>query len=470
MTYETTMQKIHGLQQRAAELDSYERLSGPQRAERDGIAADIDHLRDKAQMERKADLERIRGAARGEGGLKVERGAPTAADYPHDQVDTLPTGYAPHSFRDGAFRVLDANVRSRHMNQDAATVVDGLLRTGSRAGQDWTARWLAVTGTPEYRSGFAKLLSGDQGHMYWDDRERAAMIRANEFQQGERAMAIGTDPAGGYLVPAHLDPAILVTNTGTDLGMRALARVETIPGSEWNGVSSAGVTAHWYAEAAQVSDDSPTLAQPNVPVHRASAFVPFSMEFGMDSAGGVDQLGMLLVDAARNLQAQAYVNGTGTGQPKGIITALTGTASAVTGSVGALVADDVYKLQNGLGARWQGQAQWAAHLGIYNEVRALTSPNGNYTFPELANGRLLNRTAAEVSDMDATIATGSQVLLYGDFKAGFLVADRLGTTVELISHLFGANQRPTGQRGLYMNFRTGSDVLVANALRMLVVG
>lgn len=60
------------------------------------------------------------------------------------------------------------------------------------------------------------------------------------------------------------------------------------------------------------------------------------------------------------------------------------------------------------------------------------------------------------------------VLLYGDFT-NFVIVDRVGTTMELVPHLFGANQRPTGQRGALLWFRTGSDVVIPNAFRLLDV-
>jgi predicted phage gp36 major capsid-like protein len=36
-----------------------------------------------------------------------------------------------------------------------------------------------------------------------------------------------------------------------------------------------------------------------------------------------------------------------------------------------------------------------------------------------------------------------------------------------VPHLFGANRRPTGQRGLYAFWRNNSKVLVDNAFRVL---
>ena len=60
------------------------------------------------------------------------------------------------------------------------------------------------------------------------------------------------------------------------------------------------------------------------------------------------------------------------------------------------------------------------------------------------------------------------MLLYGAFE-NFVVVDRLGSTLELVPHLFGSNRRPTGQRGALLWFRTGSDVVIPNAFRLLSI-
>jgi hypothetical protein len=71
--------------------------------------------------------------------------------------------------------------------------------------------------------------------------------------------------------------------------------------------------------------------------------------------------------------------------------------------------------------------------------------------------------------MTSTMATTNKIAIYGDFS-NFLIADRIGGTIELIPHLFGATSRfPMGQRGLYYYWRVGSDVLVQNAFRYLEV-
>ncbi len=50
-----------------------------------------------------------------------------------------------------------------------------------------------------------------------------------------------------------------------------------------------------------------------------------------------------------------------------------------------------------------------------------------------------------------------------------MIVDRVGMNIELVPHLFGANRRPTGQRGLYAWLRAGADSIDDNAFRMLNV-
>jgi predicted phage gp36 major capsid-like protein len=42
-------------------------------------------------------------------------------------------------------------------------------------------------------------------------------------------------------------------------------------------------------------------------------------------------------------------------------------------------------------------------------------------------------------------------------------------SAEIVPHIFGAANRPTGERGLFARWRSGGAVVVANALRYLEV-
>jgi HK97 family phage major capsid protein len=137
-----------------------------------------------------------------------------------------------------------------------------------------------------------------------------------------------------------------------------------------------------------------------------------------------------------------------------------------------LLAGDVYAVQNTLPPRWQPRASWNANLSIINTLRQLETTNGALKFPGLQGdpAMLLGRSMYENSNMngtfDAAATAANNLLLHGAFE-NFVIVDRIGSTLELVPHLVGSNRRPTGQRGALLWFRTGSNVVVPQAFRLL---
>lgn len=371
-----------------------------------------------------------------------------------------------------AMRRLDELVRSDRVPAFAAERAEALMSDGAPAARSLAARWAEATSSAEYERAFTKLLADPQrGHLLWTPAEQEAYQRVAAVQAEQRAMSVGTDSAGGFMVPLTLDPSIMLSSDGSVNPLRRVARVVQTTTNAWSGVTSAGVTAEWKAEGAEVADASPTLAEPNIPVHFGDAFVPFSFEFGMDAVNAVNELQRLMVDAADQLQASAFMNGTGTGQPTGLTTGLASGSKVATTTADTLAIDDVTGLQSALPSRFQPRAQWLGNLTTINMVGGFETSAGSLRFPEVSSDRLLRKPLNEASELDAAGDTANagndNVLAYGDFAAGFVIVDRVGTSVELVPHLFGSNSRPTGQRGLLMHFRTGSDVVVDNAIRLL---
>ena len=104
---------------------------------------------------------------------------------------------------------------------------------------------------------------------------------------------------------------------------------------------------------------------------------------------------------------------------------------------------------------------------MINTIGEFETTAGASKFPEIAAGRLLRRPLAECSDMSSDMTTAaSKFLAYGDIRRAFLIADRVGSMVEILPG-FGANQRPTAQRHVFLMFRTGSKVIVPEAVRLL---
>ncbi|RHW25455.1 phage major capsid protein [Nocardioides immobilis] len=436
-------------------------LTREKQARLDGLLAEFKDLQDRYHEKRSAELAELRDIANGKDGGMVVPGVPGRDDDPFAQAPTR------------ARRIIDQAHRSGALADHAAETVERMVTGGSDFERSAASRWVEVTGDPAYLRAFAHLLTDPtRGHLMWNEQEREAFQRVERYRSESRAMSL-TDANGGYMVPMTLDPAINLTSAGSTNPLRQVARVVQTATESWTGITSAGATAEWKAEAAEAADAAPTVDDQPIPVHFGDVFVPYSYEVGMDAANFSAELGKVLADAADQLMNTAYTTGSGTGQPKGFVTALAGTASEINAAADdTFAAGDVYNLQNQLPARFQPNATWQAALPILNLIRQFETTAGALKFPELANGQLLGRAINENSNMDSTVTTtgavSNFVLAYGDWKQ-FVIVDRIGTTLELLPNLVGTNRRPTAQRGAFLWFRTGSDVLVTNAFRLLDV-
>ncbi|MBX9425433.1 phage major capsid protein [Streptomyces lateritius] len=439
----------------------------------------------RRQLERKSALERVRSATktteRRPAATQVRAiGGSSTGDYDTDPI------LNPDSVEDCRFRnpwdlsevrtfgqskaqvARELSARAKSAVEKMGGANDAVRATATHILEQWDdgdsriARLCLATSSPEYLRAWSKVAAG-RGHMISPDEQKAL----------ERAMSL-TDSAGGYLVPFQLDPTVIITANGSRNQIRQVARQVVATGDTWNGVSSGAVAWSWDAEATEVSDDATTFAQPQIPVYKAAGFVPISIEALEDEANVTQEVARLLAFGRDVLESSAFVTGTGVGQPTGIVTALAGTSSEIaTTTAETFAAADIYKLDGALPARYRSNASWLANRGIYNLVRQFDT-NGGAQLWERINAdvppMLLGRPALESEDMDAswnTAAAGDNYIsVYGDFS-NYVIADRVGMTVEFIPHLVGANRRPTGQRGWYAYYRVGADSVNDGAFRML---
>jgi HK97 family phage major capsid protein len=343
--------------------------------------------------------------------------------------------------------------------EDIQGHLERLIETTQETVPGETARHILVASDPVYKQAFGKALAG----------------RPLSGEEQRKLSLTGSE--GGFAVPVNLDPTIIPTSNSVVNPARALARIETISGSNtWNGVSSGAITAARVAEEGVASDNAPTLAQPTVTVTKAHAFVPFSIEIDQDWGGLQSEMGRLLQDSKDDEEAAAFVTGAGTGvNPQGFVTGTTNTVAAATGLT--VTAANLYALEAALPPRFRPNEQFVANRGIYNVVRGIDTAGGAALWLYVSQGlvtqapapgntgaTLLGRGAWEASGMQATVVNATKIMIVGDFSY-FLIVDRIGLMIELIPHLFGAAQGnlPTGRRGLYAMWRNSSKVLSAAA-------
>lgn len=301
------------------------------------------------------------------------------------------------------------------------------------------------------------------------------MQRVDSFA---RAMSL-TDNAGGYLVPFQLDPTVILSGDGSYNQIRQVSRQVIATGDVWNGVSSGDVSWSFDAESTEVSDDATTFAQPTVPVYLAEGFVPITRQAFQDAANVTQEVGRLLARGKDNLETTAFTTGSGSGQPTGIVTALVASSPSVivnSASADTFALADVYALDSALPERYHASpnAAWLAHRLIYNKVRQFDTAGGAGLFAEnLTLGipdALLDHRRITSEGMDGTYGTGENyVLVVGDFE-NYVIADRVGMSVEFIPHLFStSNGRPKNQHGWLAYSRVGADSVNDGAFRILDV-
>jgi HK97 family phage major capsid protein len=328
------------------------------------------------------------------------------------------------------------------------------------------ARHALLTGSPAYRSAFEKLIANPTSF--------PALLEDDEARAFRAAMSL-TAANGGYLVPFTLDPTIILTNTGTANPFRSQANVKTITTDDWNGVTSAGVTAAWLAEGTEVSDNTPTFAQPSITAHKAAAWLFGSYEVLADS-GFASEVSRLLGDAKDRLEGTAFALGTGSGQPHGVIDSLIdGSAITTSAATDTFAVGDVYATQTAVNPRHRSKAVWYANQAIMAKIRQFDTYGGSSFWANLGASQpetLLGRPIYESSDMDGVIngTAENYVLGYVDMS-NYVIVDRVGMTVMYEPMVKStANGRPTGQAGWFAYWRVGADLIdAANSGRVLNV-
>ena len=454
--------QLDELRTRIVELSELDEITEEQNVELD--AALTEHEARKAELD-EMEVREARVAAAREAVVERATGIDAPQIMKRTETDLDVSRASRNEIRDAALALLDRE--GSHLAARNGDHVEGLLRTRNQltdGGQ--VAKRMLLTENDAYRTAFMKGVT-QSAPAFTADEARAL----DEY----RAMSEGTDSEGGFGIPVLIDPSITLTTGSTVAPVLDLARVVTITTDEWKGVSSAGVSFSYDGEGAEVSDDAPTLAQPTVPVYTARGFIPYSIEVGADYPSFAAEMRRLLDEGYINLIADKTIDGTGSSQPTGILTALDANTNVevVVTTDGAFGAVDVLKVWKELPERYKANSTWLMSTDVENEIRtfAAGADSAYYTVDLSAGGigTLFGRPIRTTDYMpEFTGSTGAaNILVVGDFS-NFLVAQRAGMSVELIPHLFATgNNRPSGQRGWFAYARHGYDSINDLGFRLL---
>lgn len=351
------------------------------------------------------------------------------------------------AYRDGAKKTMERYFDPKHPAVTKETMQDDVNKLIDLDRE--VALRMIATSSRGYAKEFETYVK-TQGRVIGPEMERAASL---------------TTTAGGFAIPVELDTTLMITNAGAISPIRGLARVRQTNKNTVEFINTTGVTAGFGAEATEASDNAPTLAQPTINLEKAFCFVPGSIEIFDDWANIQSDLAMAFADAKNRLESTQFLTGLGhtSNAPQGLIAVGGATAVVSSATTAVLAVGDIYSLEQALSPRYRANAAIVGNKAAFNKIRQFDTGGGASLWVQLQYGApatLLGYPAYEWSDYSSAVTTsGSTVLTIGDFSY-FGIADRVGLNVEYIQHLFAtANNRPSGQRGLYAYWRTSSQVL-----------
>lgn len=271
----------------------------------------------------------------------------------------------------------------------------------------------------------------------------AAYVKRGE----EKALSIGVNADGGYVVPAETETEITRLMTAVS-PIRAIAGVRQVSSAVYKRpISVSGPATGWVGEtAARPTTDSPTLAELSYPTMELYAMPAATAAFLDDAAVDVGQWIADEVNAAFAAQeTSAFVTGNGVNKPTGFLAGTTVPEASwswgnlgyiASGTAGALPAshasDVLIDLVYALKAGYRQNASWLMNRKVQGTLRKLKDADGNYLWQPAATAdgkaRFMGFELVEAEDMP-DIGAGSLSVAFGDFKRGYLIVDRQGVSV-----------------------------------------
>lgn len=293
----------------------------------------------------------------------------------------------------------------------------------------------------------------------------------------------GAVPAdGGYAVPREVD-ALISARLKNISPIRSIAQVvQTGTAGYRKLVTTSGTTSGWVSETgARVETAAPSFAEIAPPGGELYANPAASQAMLDDAAFDIQSwLADEIAAEFGRAEGAAFVSGSGTNQPKGFLTAPnaatadavrpfgtlqflgSGNASGFDAAPELKLIDLVHALKGG---HRQG-ASWVMNAKTLGVVRKLKAADGSFLWqPGLMEGqpnRLLGYPVVEAEDMP-DIAAGAVPIAFGNFRAGYLIAERSATSI--LRDPF--TNKPFVH--FYATKRIGGQVLDSDAIKLLKI-
>jgi HK97 family phage major capsid protein len=292
----------------------------------------------------------------------------------------------------------------------------------------------ALTGASNAATGHAAFVDG-------------YLRRGTEVELKGLSGAVAAD--GGYAIPQEIDAEIDATLKAIS-PIRAIANVVRVGSSGYRKlVTQNGVASGWAAEIAARPETAAPKFNEIVPSFGDLYANPAATQTMLDDAA-FDVESWLASEIATEFakaEGTAFINGNGTDKPKGFLTAPTAATAdtlrpfgtlqyLASGAAGAFAPaspeNKLVDLVHALRAPYRQGAVWVMNASTLATIRKFKTADGAFIWQAgLGAGQpdtLLGYAVVEAEDMP-DIAPSSLSIAFGNFKAGYLIAERAETSI-----------------------------------------
>jgi HK97 family phage major capsid protein len=301
-------------------------------------------------------------------------------------------------------------------------------------------------------------------------------LRGLEMESKSLSSAVNSD--GGYLIDPQTAETIKSVLNST-ASIRSIASVVNVEANSFDVlIDHTDVGAGWADEASATTETAtPSIDRISIPLHELSALPKASQRLLDDSAFDVEGwLAGRIADKFARAEAAAFIGGDGADKPKGILDhpavdndvwAWGNLGYVATGTAGGVDADAIVDVVYALGAQYRVNGTFVMNSKTAGLIRKLKDSDGRFLWSDgLAAGepaRLMGYPVLIAEDMPDA-ATDSFSIAFGDFQAGYTIAER--PDLRVLRDPFSAKPHVL----FYATKRVGGDVSDFAAIKLVKFG
>lgn len=320
-----------------------------------------------------------------------------------------------------------------------------------------------ITGKPMKADGDKAAKTGRASDEY-----KKALLQAmrTNFRQISNVLQEGIDPQGGYLVPDEYDKRLIDILTEENV-MRTLGTNITTSGEHKINIAATKPAAAWIEEGGTLTFGDATFDQIILDAHKLHVAIKVTEELLYDNAFNLENYILTQFGKAlSNAEEDAFINGTGVGQPLGILAETGGAQVGVTtASSTKVTADEIINLVYSLKRPYRKNAAFLTNDVCVAELRKLKDNNGQYLWqPSLQAGepdRVLGYKVYTSPYFPVPTAGGTAVA-FGDFSY-YNIGDRGTRSFAELKELFAGN----GMIGFVAKERVDGKLVLPEAVKLL---